>query len=167
MYGWTTTSGSISTPASIQVDGRVDDRDAGQHVRLVDPVAEGGCGERELGARVHALGLERIACELHGAGLAVGHEQAERVGHVQLALSVVRVEALESRPQLVGAEDVDAGVDLAQRELLGRGVARLHDLGELALAVADDPPVGAGVGRLEGEDGRGGAGRRGASRRAR
>ena len=35
---------------------RVDDRDAREHVRLVDPVAECGGGGGELDARVHALG---------------------------------------------------------------------------------------------------------------
>ena len=103
MYGWTTTSGSISTSSLDPRRGRVDDRDAGEHVLLVDAVAEGGGDGGELGARVHAFGLERIVRELHGAGLAVGHEQAERVGHVQLALGVVRVETLERRPQLLGA----------------------------------------------------------------
>ena len=42
-----------------------------------------------------------------------------------------------------------------QRELLGRGVGGLDDPGEPAVAVAHDPPVRAGVGGLEGEDGRG------------
>ena len=82
---------------------RVDDRDAGEHVLLVDPVAQRGGGKRELDAGVHALGLERVVGELHGAGLTVGDEQAERVGHVELALRVVRVEPLERRPELLGA----------------------------------------------------------------
>src|SRR5499427_7587349 len=77
--------------------GRVDDRDAGEHVSLVDPFAEGGGGERELHARVHALGLEWIVRKLDGTRLPVGHEQTEGVGHVELALCVVRVEAFERR----------------------------------------------------------------------
>jgi hypothetical protein len=136
----------------------IDDRHAGKHVLFIDPVAEGGRGQRELGARVDALGIERIAREEDGARLAVGDEQPESVRDVQLALGVVCVEPLERRPELVGAKDVDAGVDLAHGQLLGGGVGRLDDPGEPAVGVADDPTVGAGICGLEGEDGGGRAG---------
>ena len=92
-----------------------------------------------------------------GDGLAVGDEEPERVGHIELPLRVVRLELLERRPELVGAEDVDPGVDLAERELLGRGVARLDDAGEAAVQVADDAAVRAGVVGLEREHRAGGA----------
>ena len=94
---------------------------------------------------------------VHGDGLAVGDEQAERVGDVELALRVVRLETVEYRPELLGAEDVDAGVHLAELVLLGRGVGRLDDAGEPPGAVAHDPPVPARVLRLEGQHRAGGA----------
>src|SRR5438876_532509 len=89
-----------------------------------------------------------------GATLALGNERAERVGYRELALGVVRVQALERRPELLGLEDVDPGVDLAQCELVARGVAGLDDPREPTVAVTDDPAVGARVSGLEGEDGR-------------
>ena len=138
--------------------GGVDDRDAREHVRGVDAVAQPRGNRRELGARVDAVGLERILRALDRARLPVADEDAERVGDVELALRVVRRQPFERRPELRRVEDVDAGVDLAERELLGRGVARLDDPREPAVRVPHDPAVCRGVGRLEGEDGRGGSG---------
>ena len=57
---------------------RVDDRDAGEHVALVDAVAEHRRGLGELGARVHALGLERVGGDVRGDRLAVLDEEARR-----------------------------------------------------------------------------------------
>ena len=128
---------------------RVDDRHPGEHVTLVDPVAQPRRGRRKLDPRVDPLGLERVCCDVHGNRIAVADEEAQCVGEVELTLRVVRLEPLERRPELRGLEDVDAGVDLAERELLGRRVAGLDDLREAALAVAHDPAVGTHVGRLE------------------
>ena len=133
---------------------RIDDRHAREHVLRVDPVAELPGDERELDARVDALHLPRDGCGVDGDRLAVGDEQAERVGHVELALRVVRLERREHGPETVGAKDVDAGVDLAERELLGRRVRRLDDAREPAVRVANDAAVRARVLRLEGEHGR-------------
>ena len=91
---------------------------------------------------------------MHGYALAVVDEEAERVGDIELALGVVRLEPVEHRPELLGAEDVDAGVDLAQLELLGGGVRRFDDAREVARRVAHDAAVGARVVRLEREHGR-------------
>ena len=97
--GWMTASGSSSTSGSIQVGRGIDDRDAGEHVRLVDAVAQRGGGGGELDARVHALGLDRVGRHVHGDVLAVLDEVADRVGEVQLALRVVRLEPLERGPE--------------------------------------------------------------------
>ena len=134
---------------------RVDDRDAGEHVRVVDPVAQDGGDLGELDARVDSLRLDGIRREVHGDRLAVLDEEADGVGDVELALRVVRLKSLERAPQLVRAEHVDAGVDLADFELVRRRVAGLDDAGEAAVVVADDSPVRARIRRLEGEDGRG------------
>src|SRR3954447_1147823 len=70
----------------------IDDRRAGEHVPLVDPVAQHGRGSRKLDARVHALDLERIGGEMSGDDLTVVREIAHGVGEVQLALRVLRLE---------------------------------------------------------------------------
>ena len=126
-------------------------------MRVVDAVAERGGDGGELDAGVDPLDLERILGDVHRDAVAVADEEADRVGDVELALGVVRFEPVERGPELLGAEDVDAGVDLAEGELLGRRVARLDDARE-ARVVADDAPVAAPVVGLEGEDGAGGAG---------
>ena len=86
---------------------RIDDRHAGEHVRLVDAVAQRGGGGGELDARVDPLGLDRVGRDVDRDGLAVGDEEPDRVGEVELALRVVRLEPLERGPELLGAEDVD------------------------------------------------------------
>ena len=50
---------------------RVDDRHAGEHVRLVDAVAQHRRGVGELDARVDALGLARIGGDVDRDRLAV------------------------------------------------------------------------------------------------
>src|SRR5438477_2485961 len=91
---------------------RVDDGDAGEPVLLVDPVAERLGREGELGARVDPLHLERVRRRVHRNDLAVADEEAERVGDVELALRVVRLQAIEHGPELRAAEDADARVHL-------------------------------------------------------
>ncbi len=79
--------------------------------------------------------------------LPVGDEQPDRVGHVQLALRVVALEPLERRPELLRREDVDPGVELAERTLLGTRIGRLDDTGQPTALVAHDPSVAASVGK--------------------
>ena len=70
-------------------------------------------------------------------------------------------ELVERLDQRLGVEGVGAGVDLADREHLGRdlvGVLGLDDPLDVAVGVADDAPVGAGVVELDGHHGRAGAG---------
>src|SRR5207302_2261915 len=102
--------------------GGIDDRDAGEHVRLVDPVAEARGDERELGTGVDPFDLPRDGGGVHGDGVAATDEQSERVGDVELALRVVRLEPVESGPQLLVAEHVDARVRLVELELGRRRV---------------------------------------------
>ena len=118
---------------------------------MVDAIAEHGrrCGE--LGARVDALGLGRIFGGVDGDPLAACDELANRVGQVELALSVLGAEPVERGPELVRLEDVDRGVDLAQRELVLACVGGLDDRLERPVGVPDDAAVGAGLFGLEGE----------------
>src|SRR5207249_6624446 len=64
-------------------------------------------------------------------------------------------EPLEHGPELLGPEEVNARVDLAERELAGRGVSGLDDAREPPVAAADDPAVRAEVAGLEGQHRRG------------
>ena len=76
---------------------------------------------------------------------------ADDVGEVVLPLVVVTAQTREGAAKRVGGEDVGADVRLGDRALLGRRVAVLHDAGEPAVLVADDPAVVAGIERLRGE----------------
>ena len=122
-----TASGSIVTSRLDPGRAGVRDRDAREHVLAVDPVAERRRCGGELDAGVDALGLGRIGGDVGDDVLAAGDEIAHGVGQVELALDVVRLEPVERRPEQVAAEDVDRGVALLDRELLGRGVAGLDD----------------------------------------
>ncbi len=94
---------------------------------------------------------------MHGDGVTVLDEEADRVGQVELALGVLRLEAVEHGPELLAAEDVDRGVDLADLQLLSGRVGRLDDRAQVTVAVADDAAVRARVGGREREYGRRGA----------
>ncbi len=108
-----------------------------------------GGGGRELDPRVDPLDLERVGRDMHDNRVAVADEEAQRVGDVELTLRVVRLEPLERGPELRRLKDVDAGVHLAERELVGRCVAGLDDLLEAAFGVAHDPAVRTRRRRLE------------------
>ncbi len=151
MKGWIVTSESISTPTSIQVEPGSTIVTPGEHVLLVDPVAQLPRDERELDAGVDSLHLPGHGRGVDGDRLAVADEQPERVGHVELPLRVVRLESVQHGPELVGAEDVDPRVDLAKRTLLRRCVSGLDDARQAAARVAHDAAVRAGVVGLEGE----------------
>ena len=66
----------------------IDDRDAGEHVGGVDPIAQRGRGGGELDPRVDALGLVGVVRDVHGDAVAAADEIAHGVGQVQLALGV-------------------------------------------------------------------------------
>ena len=132
MNGWTTASGSSSR---FGIDPRalgIDDRDAREHVRLVDAIAQRCRGGGKLDPRVHTLCLHRILSLVHGNPLAILDEDRNRVGQVELSLRVVRRQPVEHWPQAICAEDVDRRVDLAHSALLVRRVTMLDDRGEPA-----------------------------------
>ena len=136
----------IVTVASMRVEARVDDRHPGEHVPLVDAPLRDGVRVGEVDPVVHAVrevgvldlvGRDEPACLAH---------RRQDVGQVQLALGVVGVQAPERVDQRGRVERVDAGVDLADLELLRRRVARGLGLGDAqhgAVRVADHAPVGA------------------------
>ena len=157
-------SAASVTVGSIQVRLRIDDRDAGEHVLHVDPVAEGRSGRGELDAGVHALRLVGIGRDVHGDAVPGLDEVAHGVGQVQLTLGVDGLQPVERRPEQIGPEDVDRGVRLADRELLGGRIGGLDDRLEVAAGAADDPAVAADVGGDEREDGRAPPPETGASR---
>ena len=128
--------------------GGIDDRHTVEHVPQVDPVAQDGGGLGELGPGVDA-DLERLGGDVNRDGLAGGDEEPDRVGQVDLALSVLRLDAIERRPEGFPPEDVDRGVRLAQSELLRRRVPRLDDSLEPAVGSADEPAVVPRIGVLE------------------
>jgi hypothetical protein len=137
---------------------RIDDRHAGALVRLVDaPLGEAGHvrevhtvvdAEREidLGERV---GLDEASRR---------RQDGQHAGQVQLALGVVGVELGQRGQQLAALEQVEAGVDLPDRELLRGRVAgglRLGHALDRAGGVAHHASVAGGVIELHAGDRRG------------
>ena len=137
---------------------RVDDRHPGQHVFSVHTRAQEGGGVGQLGAGVHALDFVRVRRLEHRHHLPGLDQQPHRISQIELALRVDRLDPVERGPQFVSREHVDGGVDLPDRTPAFVGVGVLDDLLEPAVAVADDAAVGSGIGWLEGQHGRGGAG---------
>ena len=102
------------------------DRHAGEHVSQVDAVAQDTSGIGKLGPRIDTRPrTTRRRCD--GDLVAVSDEQADRVGQVDLALGVVRLDPVERRPELLGAEHVDRGVRLLELELRRGRIAGLDD----------------------------------------
>ena len=130
----------------------IDDRHAGEHVRLVDPVAELGRGDRKLRAGVDAERRELVGAAPRRGPPTVGDKVGDRVGEVKLALGVARIELLERRPERAGGEDVGGGVELPDLALLRRGVPVLDDRLDASVVAADDPAVRERPHRLERED---------------
>ena len=86
------------------------------------------------------------------APVALEHRKDRR----EVALAVLEADLVERVEESRRLEDIAPQVDLADGELLGRhalGVLRLHDMGELPVAVTHDPPVAAGVELIGGQDG--------------
>ena len=99
----------------------------------------------------------RVVDDLGRDARAVGAQQLEHVRQVALALRVVGPDARQRRLERRRVEDVDARVDLADRELGRAGVAGglgLDDPLEAAGRVAHDAPVPPGVLEHGGRDGR-------------
>ena len=96
----------------------VDNRDAGEHVLPVHALPQSGRRVGQLDPRVHAFDLVGVGRLHHAHIVAVFDHEAHGVGQIQLALDVLRLQAVERRPQPGGLEHVDRRVDLADRELL-------------------------------------------------
>ena len=102
----------------------------------------------ELDAGVDAERQRGVGDDVGGDLLAVGAQEREHVGQVELALGVVGGERLERGEEVAAGERVDAGVDLADRLLLGgrvAGLLRLDDALDAAVGRPDDAAVAARV----------------------
>ena len=139
-------------------------------MRGVDPALREPGHVGEVDAVVHAEREVGIGERERLDEPAVAAQERQDVGQVELALRVVAPEPLERAQQRAAVEQVQAGVDLADRELLlGRvaGGLRLDHALDAPLGVADDAPVAGRVLELHARDRRGGAGLRVRRRRAR
>ena len=103
---------------------------------------------RERRAVVDAQHQPLVGHGVRGDRAAVGADQIERLGQIQLALRVLGAQPRQRLAQGAGREHVDAGVDLANLQLLGRGVAvglGLHDGLDGAVGVAHHASIAARI----------------------
>ena len=127
---------------------RVHDRDARELVGAVDPPLGQAGHVREVDAVVDAEREVGIGQRAGLDGPAGGEQGRQDVGQVELALGVVLLEAAQRCEQRGAVEHVQAGVDLADRELgLGRvtGGLRLDDALDVAVGAAEHAAVAARV----------------------
>ena len=82
---------------------RIDDADAGIHVRAENPVAEVRRSGGELGSRVDPVDLLGVRGGVHGRRAAALDDVPDRVGQIELALRVAGIEPVERSPELLGA----------------------------------------------------------------
>ncbi len=128
--------------------GRVDDRHPRRHVPRVDGLLRERAHVGEGRAVVDAQHQPLVGHRVRGDGAAVGADQIERLGQVQLALGVLGAQPRQRLAQGMRREHVHASVHLAYQQLLGRGVAvglRLYDRHDGSVAVAHHAPVAAGI----------------------
>ena len=121
----------------------VDDGDAGKHVSLEDAAARLGLDRGEVGAVVDPHRHREVVGEVGADRVAGLAQRRQDIGQVVLALGVVVGEAGERLGERAGLEDVGAGIDLADRQLLGSGVAGglgLDHALDLALSVRTTRP---------------------------
>ena len=133
-----TASGSIATAASIQVVAGSTIVTPASMCAAVRAVAQERRSLRHVGAGVDAERGGRIGVPVADHRPAGRDERADCVGQVELALVVLGVEPRERGPQVLGAKDVDARVDLGQGPLVSRRVAHLDDALHAAAGPADD-----------------------------
>ena len=134
--------------------GRIDDGDAGEHVRVEDAVAqERGDAARSTRVFTPSASSGSSAATV-ATGRPVGDEVADGVRQVELALGVVGVEPRRGRAQSAAArEDVDRRVQLADRELLGaRRRAPRRSRATAPDVVAHDAAVRERLGPLDREE---------------
>jgi hypothetical protein len=87
-------------------------------------------------------------------------QQGKHVGEVVLALGIVIRQSRQGGRERTGIERIGPGVDLADRELLGAGVAdrfRLDHALDAPVGAAYDSPVAARIVELDSHHRRGGA----------
>ncbi len=107
---------------------------------------------RQLRAGVHAEGLHWITHH-DGTNAPAGVAQrGQQIGEVVLALGVVGRELPEMVEQGIRLENVDAGVDLVDAQLLGGGVLRLDDAQNNASIIADDAAIHRRLVQLHGQE---------------
>ena len=122
--------------------GRIDDGHPGAHVPLVDAQPQLQLGIGQLGPVVDAE--ERaVVVDLEGRhGPVVGTREGDQLGQVELAGDRRGPHVADAPAQPVDVEGVEAGVDLVEGQLVGRGVPDLDDAPDASVGAAHDPPEG-------------------------
>ena len=146
--------GDVPLEGDVGVDpgGRgVEDRHPGPHPGVEGAPVELAVQRGELDPVVDTLGLPGVGDGQGTHPLAVAARDRDDVGDVELALRVVGRQALERVAQRLGLEGVDAGVELADPQLVLGGVLLLHDPGDRPRRAAQDPAVAGRVVEVAGQ----------------
>ena len=133
-------------------DGRIDEGDAGAHVRLVDTPPQDGIGLGQLHAVVDPHRLIGVGHRQGPHRQPLGAGDLEHVGQIVFPLGVVAADGAQRFENQRRLKSVDTRIDLVDGLLLGGGVL-LFDDAQHRLAVTDNAPVAVGIGHLGGKDG--------------
>ena len=107
-------------------------------------------------ARVAAENFLRVGSDFRQDAFVALAKKRNRVGEIQLAMSVFRTQRVEARPQLRQREAINAGIHFANRALLGRGAFFFHDGLHAPFGIAHDAAIIGGIVKFGGEN-RGGS----------
>ena len=116
--------------------------------------AHDGVDLGQVDARVDPYAGLDVGGEKGGHPVAGLQEAVDELGEVVLALGVVGGEGRQEAAQPGRVEHVEADVDLGDRELVGRRVARLDDARQVAVRRRASRAVVDGVGQHDRGDGR-------------
>src|ERR1700675_1228001 len=110
----------------------------------------------KMRARVATEDFLRVGSGLREHSLVALAQQADRIGEIELAVSVVRTQRGKAGPEFFEREAINAGIYLVNCALLGRRSLFFDDGLHAALGIANDAAIVRGIVEYGGENRRGG-----------
>src|ERR1700675_2460270 len=110
----------------------------------------------KMRARVATEDFLRVGSGVREHSLVALAQQADRIGEIELAVSVVRTQRGKAGPEFFEREAINSGIYLVNCALLGRRSLFFDDGLHAALGIANDAAIVRGIVEFGGENRRGG-----------